>query len=166
MTGYIEEMRTAVRFVLDAFTARHGCPCPEPSFRFWAGKARSPGWFDTIQGILVEEALALPCFTSRPPAEPEFWLEEEILCSSCGARWKHFREEWRMMAYADSLVPVGSGCDGLDEIEASLAGPSVCATAGYEPGGDVRILTLPEWISFMLRDADPWGRTKSRERCD
>ncbi len=149
-TGHIEEMRAVVRFVLDAYTARHGCPCAEPAFLYWAGKPRSPGWFDTIQGILVEEALALPCFTSLPPSKPEIWLEAEVLCSSCGARWKHFREEWRMLAYADSLIPVGSWHDSGDRIEASVAGPSICATAGYEPGGDVRILSLADWTSFML----------------
>lgn len=146
----IRERREAVTRVLSEYLHSHACICAWPQFRFWAGKEQGPGWQDNIQNDLVEAVLDLPFIHTEPPSHPEFWLENDASCSVCGARWKHFRVEWRMLAFQDSLVPwdaseaVPAGGYGL------LISGSICSTVGHEPEEGRQMLTTGEWIEFML----------------
>jgi hypothetical protein len=140
-------MNGVVDRVLAALTEGGSCPCASPRFVYWAGKPQGPGWQDNIQNELVTAALRLPFFESSPPASPEYWLESEVRCTRCGAFWKHYCEEWRMMAFQHRLVRTdgfGPGNGGFE----GLIGHDVAATAGYEPKELVR-LSRDEWAGFM-----------------
>lgn len=144
------ERREAAVLVLSEYLRSHSCICTWPQFGFWAGKEQGPGWQDNLQNDLVEAALDLPFMRREPPSVPEYWLESEVVCGNCCSRWKHFRVEWRMLAFQDRLVPYGSSGPGPSSGYGHLTGDSICATLGHEPEAGRPILSTGEWMNFML----------------
>ncbi len=121
--------------VLARGVARHGCPCAWERFVFWVGKEHPDRSMDELQNALVRAASKLPTFAVSPPVRPEYWLEGEWLCARCGARWKHYSEEWRMLAFRERLI-----CS--DRPAAEAAPPA--------PDGSGPPATPEDWAEFML----------------
>jgi hypothetical protein len=142
-----------VERVLAVLSEGGSCPCSSPRFVYWAGKPQGPGWQDNTQNELVTAALRLPFFEASPPAVPEYWLESDVRCARCGAHWKHYCEEWRMLAFQHRLVR-SDGRAPDTACHSRLVGDDIAATAGFEPEG-LRRLTLEEWAAFMLGESLP-----------
>jgi len=139
----VAEQRSIVQAVLQAYLQTHACPCAWPQFIYWVGKQRPSGSYDPIQNMLVEAALALPTFTQSPPATPQYWLEAEVSCSACGARWLYFCEEWRMLGFHKQLIPL----DG----QGSALPADLTRLSGEVPGPNTE-RELDAWAQFMQRD--------------
>ncbi|NMC69022.1 MAG: hypothetical protein GYA57_03020 [Myxococcales bacterium] len=127
--------RRVVEEVLSRGVARYGCPCEWDRFVQWVGKEHPERSMDDWQNLLVRAAAGLPTFRIGPPARPEWWLQDEWLCVRCGARWKHYSEEWRMMAYRERLVR-----EGRPAPAGRMEAPAV-------PG---QALSPEAWAEFML----------------
>ena len=134
--------------VLHQYVSLNGCPCSWPQFVFWAGKDQGPGWQDNTQNSLVKSALKLACFAKSPPKNPQYALEADVTCTSCGAQWKHFSVEWRMLAFQERLVRT-DGHDADSSMYQGIIGEGVFATAGHEPEEGTRVLSLDGWVLFM-----------------
>jgi hypothetical protein len=134
--------------VLGQYVSRNGCPCSWPQFVFWAGKDQGPGWQDNVQNILVKSALTLTCFVKSPPKVPEYALEADVTCTICGAQWKYFSLEWRMLAFQESLVRTDREIADNSQF-LGINSDDVFATAGFEPEEGTRVLSLDEWVQFM-----------------
>lgn len=121
--------------VLARGAAKYGCPCAWERFEACVAREHPASSMDDLQNALVLAAAKLPTFAIRPPDRPEVWLQDEWTCTRCGARWKHFSEEWRMMAYRERLVRADRA-----------APPTSAATAGApSPPAD------PDaWAEFLL----------------
>lgn len=139
-----------VRGVLGEYLSRHPCLCGWPQFRFWAGKEQGPGWMDEIQNSLVACALGLRLFRREPPALPSYLQEDDAVCTVCGTRWRHFRYEWRMLAFQERLIPDGTASTVLQGFDHRLTGEWIFATAGYGPPVGDPVLAIRDWESFML----------------
>lgn len=138
----LEYQRRVVGDVLATYLASHQCPCRWPQFVYWVGKERPPRSQDSIQNDLVAAALELPFYVREPPAKPEYWLKQLVRCDRCGARWKHFSEEWRMLAFHETLIRV--------------AGPDGHLAEELKPA---RPISLEAWARFMLGESyaiDPY----------
>ena len=146
----IRKREEAVARVLNEYLARDGCPCGIKQFVYWAGKKQGPGWQDSIQNQLVESALKLKCFVRVEDFKKEYWLEGVYYCKNCGTEWKHFSQEWRMLAFQEQLLLVGD--DDPSKLFDDIIGAEIFATYGKEPS-DKKSLTLKEWENFMLETA-------------
>lgn len=144
----IRKRDEAVARVLDEYLARDGCPCGIKQFVYWAGKKQGPGWQDSIQNQLVRSALKLKCFTAVEDFKKEYWLSGVYYCKNCGTNWKHFSEEWRMLAFRERLLIVGS--DDPSKLFDEVIGAEIFATFGREPSGK-KLLSLTRWQGFMLQ---------------
>lgn len=144
----VESRRKAVQNVLDEYLSSHECPCRWPQFVSWAGKEQGPGWQDEIQNHLVEAALRLKSFVKTPPQHQEWWLEAVLHCTKCGAEWKYYSEEWRMLAFRLRLLRTDG--DRGDPAGAGMIGECVSATAGFEPRDGTPMLSFEEWTNYML----------------
>ena len=144
------ETQAAVREVLGEYLSEHPCPCGWPQFRFWAGKEHGPGWMDEIQNCLVREALELPLFRREPPAAPSYMQGNDAVCTVCGTRWQHFEFEWRMLAFQQRLIAPGATPVGCMAFDPKLTGEWIFATVGFGAPAGGPVLTLGEWVSFML----------------
>lgn len=145
----IEEQRKIVKEVLEGHLALFECPCDWPQFVYWVSKEQGPGWQDGIQNDLVEIALELPFYRSDPPSQPEYWLASEVSCEHCGARWKHYSIEWRMLAFQKKLIRTDKDDPGISEFPDLLISTSIFATVGHQPGPEIPRLTIEEWVQFM-----------------
>lgn len=161
----VAQQKKSVAGVLRGYVASNCCPCHWPQFEYWVGKSQGPGWQDEIQNDLIKAAIELKCFDKTSPSAPEYGLEDELRCSVCGTKWKHFSEEWRMLAFRERLVRF----DGLSPDAAAfsgLIGANVFATVGQEPSDSTRSLTLDQWASFMEGkpyEARPFGSLAGAE---
>ncbi len=159
--GLADDMRRTVSSVLSELCGSGGCPCGSARFAFWAGKEQGPGWQDNLQNALVEAALALPFFETKPPAEPEYWLEADVRCGRCGASWRLFSVEWRMMAHQKRLVPA-AGVPVLPDVPEGLMGDCIAATCGHEPSEGRPTISPGDWAVFMRNGpcrTRPYSRT-------
>jgi hypothetical protein len=145
----LAEQRKIVKDVLEGYLEIFDCPCDWPQFIYWVGKEQGPGWQDGIQNDLVEIALELPFYRSDEPSQPEYWLASEVTCERCGARWKCYSVEWRMLAFQNRLVRLDKGDLGLSEFPDLIISNSISATVGHEPGPKIPRLTTEEWVRFM-----------------
>lgn len=153
---YFECQKKIVSGVLGRYVDAHGCPCAWPQFEYWASKQQGPGWNDSIQNELVENALKLPAFVRRKPEKPDFTLVALVECSECGREWSHHSYEWRMSAFHENLIPqtpthAASRFSGL--VDANF-----CATVGHEPRR-YKTLNLAQWAEFML--GEPYDEAAS-----
>lgn len=139
----LDEQRSVVQDILQGYLQTHTCPCAWPQFIYWVGKERPAGSYDPIQNLLVEAALALPTFVQSYPTEPQYWLEAEVRCSVCGARWLYFCEEWRMLGFHKQLVRV-------DEQGSLLPADLPCPPGELPTPGSTQ--NLDAWVQFMQRD--------------
>ena len=146
----ISRREEAVGRVLDEYLARDGCPCGFRQFVYWAGKKQGPGWQDSIQNQLVKSALKLKCFTAVEDFKKEYWLEGVYYCKNCGTNWKHFSQEWRMLAFQEQLLIIGG--DDPAKLFDEVIGSEIFATYGREPSGK-KLLTLKQWEDFMLENS-------------
>ena len=145
----VESQRDFVKETIELYLKSHDCPCDWPQFIYWCGKQQGPGWQDGIQNDLVTEALKLSCFKDKREAEVNYGYEENIVCSSCGARWKYYSEEWRMLAYHESLTRMdleGSVIDGFGD----LVSENIFQTVGFSPDDSKKSLSIQEWREFTL----------------
>lgn len=157
----VARRRSTVESVLGWYLSSGRCLCRWPQFVFWAGKEQGPGWQDSIQNDLVDAALRLPLFVSSKPAVPEYWLQDDVHCTACGSGWKHFSEEWRMLAYHERLVLLDPKTPMPAEY-AGLIGESIAATVGHEPADGRATLSLESWEEFMRGEpflTEPYSRT-------
>ncbi len=162
----VAHQKKCVSDVLQRYIVSHHCPCHWPQFEYWVGKPQGPGWQDEIQNDVIEAAVALPSFVRTPPACPEYGLEEELQCSNCGTKWKHFSEEWRMLAFRHILVRVGPQGSSALAPRCQLIGANVFATLGHEPAATTLSLTLGQWTRFMEGKrymAVPFFLTRAKE---
>lgn len=156
----VEGRRQTVAGVLKEYLSSHECPCRWPQFVYWVGKEQRPGWQDEIQNHLVEAALKLKTYVKTRPTDQEYGLEAVLHCTKCGARWKYFSEEWRMMAFRKRLLRTDG--DLGDPEGAGLISACIAATVGFEPPDGTPTLLLQEWENYMLGRpyrADPYRRT-------
>lgn len=147
MKARISDRKEKVERVLREYCSIDGCPCGFDRFVYWAGKYHGPGWQDSIQNQLVLSAVELDCYTGVEEFTKEYWLSGEYRCGNCGTGWRHFSEEWRMLAFRERLLKVG-GADPSGMYD-GVIGDDIFATAGREPSG-TRSISLDEWVEFML----------------
>lgn len=138
-----------VRETVELYLENHECPCDWYQFEYWCGKEQGPGWQDGIQNDLVTEALKLPCFKDKQEAEVSYGYEEKVVCSSCGAKWKYYSEEWRMLAYHESLTRIDQE-DSHNKIQGNMVGENIVQSVGFGPSENSKSLSLQEWREFML----------------
>ena len=143
----IRKREEAVDRVLAEYCRQDGCPCGFRKFQYWAGKEQGPGWHDSIQNQLVKSALKQKCFKSIEDFKKEYWLAGEYYCKNCSTGWKHFSEEWRMLAFRERFLIIGGNDPG--KLFEGVLGAEIFATAGSEPKGKT-LLSLEEWETFML----------------
>ncbi len=143
----IKNREETVDRVLSEYCQEDGCPCGFRKFQYWAGKEQGPGWQDSIQNQLVKSTLKLKCFKAIDDFKKEYWLEGEYYCKNCGTKWKHFSEEWRMLAFRERLLIIGKS--NPEKLFEGIVGAEIFATAGSEPKGKT-LLTLEEWEKFMV----------------
>ena len=141
--------RKIVGIVLNQYLEKNACPCNWTQFRYWVSKEQGPGWQDEIQNALVEIALELPIFLSEIPSNPEYGLAAEVCCEHCSTKWKHFKIEWRMLAFKEQLIPSNLHEEEFTNFPDQLVSESIFATAGREPHQSIQRLSISEWIDFM-----------------
>lgn len=147
MKARISNRKEKVERVLQEYCSMAGCPCGFDRFVYWAGKEQGPGWQDSIQNQLVLSAIQLDCYGRIEEFTREYWLVGEYLCGNCGTRWRHFSEEWRMLAYQERLLKAGG--EDPSTMYDGVISDEIFATAGREPSG-IRSISLSEWVDFML----------------
>jgi hypothetical protein len=160
---FVARRRSTVESVLGWYLSSSRCPCSWPQFVFWAGKEQGPGWQDGIQNDLVSAALRLQFFVCTKPSVPEYWLQDDVHCAECGSRWKHFSEEWRMLAFQERLVLLDRKISMPAEYS-GIIGSSIAATVGHEPAEGRAMLSLEGWERFMKGEpylTEPYSRTYS-----
>lgn len=146
---HLDKQRRIVKEVLEGYLEIFDCPCDWPQFMYWVSKEQGPGWQDGIQNDLVDIALELPFYRSNTPSQPEYWLASEVICERCGAQWKHYSIEWRMLAFQKRLLRLDQDELDLAEFPDLMISESIYATVGHEPHPDIPRLTTSEWVQFM-----------------
>ena len=162
----IERRESKVEYVLGEYCSGKGCPCGYEPFEYWAGKRQGPGWQDSVQNQLVESTLKLGCFSRIDKCEKTYWLEGSYVCSSCGTKWNHFSEEWRMLAFRERLLKAGE--DDPGRLHEELISNNIFATMGHEPEG-MNTLSLEQWVAFMLGksyEAEPYQAYSPRKKTE
>ena len=145
----VMDQKNVVIDVLKNYLEDNDCPCDWPQFKYWVSKQQGPGWQDGIQNDLIEAALELPVFRLVSPPKPEYWLESEVHCDQCGAKWSFFSEEWRMLAFQKRLIPIDKSDEDPEELPDIIVSESIFATVGREPLPEIQRLSTDEWVKFM-----------------
>ena len=145
----LADQQKKVRDVLNNYMEKNKCPCDWPQFRYWVSKKQGPGWQDGIQNDLIQLALELPIFYLISPPKPEYWLEAEVHCDQCNAKWNYYSEEWRMLAFQKRLIRLDKNDDNFADFPELLISESIFATAGREPHPEIPKLSTDEWEKFM-----------------
>jgi len=148
----VKSQEVFVRETVELYLESHDCPCNWPQFVYWCGKEQGPGWQDGIQNDLVTESLKLPCFKNKQEVKTSYGYEEHVACSSCGAKWKYYSEEWRMLAYHESLTRIDQEASH-NEIHGNMVGENIFQTVGFGPNENSKSLSLKEWREFMLNQS-------------
>ena len=143
------KQRKIVQDVLNGYLELFGCPCDWPQFIYWVGKEQGPGWQDGIQNDLVDLALELPFYHAAPPSQPEYWLTSEVSCERCGARWKYYSIEWRMLAFQKKLIRLDQINKRIKDFPDLMISESIYATVGHEPDPEIPRLSTEDWVMFM-----------------